>query len=144
MNRQMFIGGVDPLTKYTDVNYKAGSNVTITYVNNNATKKVDVTFSATGGGGGSVRSINSISTSQVAGSASGTDYVYICTGTITLTMPTASGNQNLYTIKNAGTGTITVLPDGGDTLGNDVSIIMPLRYTSVDLISDGITNWNIT
>lgn len=146
MNRQMFIGGVDALTKYTDMNLKAGSNVTITYANNNTTKKVDVTISATGGGpgGGIVRSVQSISASQLADSSSGTDYVYICTGTMTLTMPTASSNSNLYTIKNAGTGVITILPDGADTLDNDVSIIMPVRYTAVDLISDSVGNWNIT
>jgi len=46
MNRQMFIGGVDPLTKYTDMNLKAGPNCTITYANNNATGKVDVTISS--------------------------------------------------------------------------------------------------
>lgn len=144
MNRQIYIGGVDPLKKYTDINLKAGSNVTITYVNNETTKKVDVTIASSGGGGGSTRSVQSISASQTADSASGTDYVYICSGTMTLTMPTASGNSNLYTIKNAGTGVITVLPDGADTLDNDVSIIMPLRYTSVDLISDSVANWNIT
>lgn len=143
MNRQMFIGGVDPLTKYTDMNLKAGTNVTITYTNNNTTKKTDVTFSASGTGGSS-RSVQSISANQVLDSAAGTDYVYICTGTLTLTMPTASGSSNLYTIKNAGTGVITILPDGADTLDNDVSIIMPVRYTSVDLISDSVANWNIT
>lgn len=144
MNRQIFVGGSNPLTKYTDINLKASSNTTITYAENNTTKKVDITISATGGGGGTVRSINSISTNTVAGATAGTDYVYICSGTINLTLPTAALNTNQYTIKNAGTGTITILPIGTDTLDNDISIIMPLRYTSVDLISDGVSNWNIT
>ncbi len=51
-NRQMFIGGADPLTRYTDMNLKAGTNTTITYADNNTTKQVDVTFTATGGSGG--------------------------------------------------------------------------------------------
>lgn len=144
MNRQIYINGVDPLTMFTDINLKAGTNVTITYATNNTTKKVDVTLSASGGGGGTVRSITSISANTVAGNTPGTDYVFICSGTINLTLPTASANQNQYTVKNAGTGVITILPNGADTLDNDVSIIMPVRYTSVDLISDTVSNWNIT
>lgn len=60
LNRQMFINGVDPLTKYTDVNLKAGANTTISYANNDTTKKVDITFTATGGGSGSVVGVPSI------------------------------------------------------------------------------------
>lgn len=143
MNRQMFIGGVDPLTKYTDMNLKAGSNVTITYVNNNTTKKVDVTFSSSGGGGGSVRSINSISTNTVAGSASGTDYVYLCSGTITLTLPDAVANTNLYTVKNVGTGVVTIATTSAQTIDASPTVVMPVQYTAVDLISD-TANWNVT
>lgn len=145
MNRQIFINGVNPLTRFTDLNLKAGSNVTISYANNNATQKVDVTISATGGGGGgTVRSINNISTSQVAGSTSGTDYVYLCTGTLTLTLPDATaGNTNLYTVKNVGTGVVTIDTTSAQTIDNDLTVIMPVRYTSVDIISD-TANWNIT
>ncbi len=143
MNRQMFIGGVDPLTRYTDMNLKAGSNVTISYANNDTTKKVDVTFASSGGGGGSVRSINSISISTAAGSTSGTDYVYLCTGTLTLTLPTAIGNSNLYTIKNVGSGTVTVATTSAQTIDGSTTIILPVQYTAVDLISD-TANWNVT
>lgn len=144
MNRQMYIGGADPLTRYTDMNLKAGSNVTITYVNNNTTKQVDVTISATGGGGGgTVRSINSISSDTTAGSTSGTDYVYLVSGTTTLTLPTAVGNTNLYTIKNVGTGVVTVATTGGETIDNAANVTMPVRYTAVDVISDTV-NWNVT
>lgn len=144
MNRQITVGNTDPLTKYTDINLKAGSNVTITTANNNATRRVDITIASSGGGGGSTRSINSISTSQTAGSASGTDYVYLCSGTMTLTMPDATaGNTNLYTVKNVGTGIITINCTGGQTIDNDPTVIMPVRYTSVDLISD-TANWDIT
>jgi len=142
MNRQMFIGDVDPLTRYTDMNLKAGSNVTITYANNNTTKKVDVTFASTGSGG-SVRSINSVAVSTLAGSTSGTDYVYLCTGTLTLTMPTAVGNTNLYTIKNVGSGIVTVAYDGIETCDGSTTTVMPVQYTAIDIISDTV-NWNIT
>lgn len=142
MNRQIFIGSVDPLTRYTDINLKAGSNVTITYANNNTTKKVDVTIASSGGGGGSVRSINSVSTNTAAGSTSGTDYVYLCSGTMTLTLPTAVGNTNLYTVKNVGTGTVTVAT-AAQTIDGSSSITLPVQYTAVDLISD-TANWNVT
>lgn len=143
MNRQMFINSVDPLTKYTDVNLKNGSNVTITYQANEATKKTDITISSSGGGGGSTRLIQSVSTSQTAGDTAGVDYVYLCSGTMTLTLPTAVGNTNLYTVKNVGTGIITVDTTSAQTIDGDATIIMPVQYTSVDLISD-TTNWNIT
>jgi len=143
MNRQNFIGNVDPLTKYTDINWKAGSNVTITYANNNTTKRVDITISSSGGGGGTTRSINSISVDTAAGNTSGTDYVYLVIGTTTLTLPTAVGNSNLYTIKNVGTGIVTVATTGGETIDGATTQVMPVQFTSIDVISD-TANWNIT
>lgn len=143
MNRKVNFGGVDYLTRYTDINYKAGSNVTFTVVNNSTTKMVDVTIAATGGSGGTVRSINSISAPTTAGSTSGTDYVYLVTGTTTLTMPTAVANTNLYTIKNVGTSTVTIAFAGAETADGSTTIVMPIQYTAVDLISD-TANWNVT
>lgn len=142
MNRQIKFNGVDYLTKYTDINYKAGSNVTFTVQNNEQTKMVDVTITGTSTGG-MVRVITSISTNTVAGSADGTDYVYLVSGTTTLTLPTAVGNENLYTVKNVGSGVVTINTTGGELIDNDLTVIMPVQYTSVDLISD-TANWNIT
>lgn len=51
MNRQVSIGGSVMSTKYTDMNFIAGSNVTITKADNNTTKQVDITITATGGSG---------------------------------------------------------------------------------------------
>lgn len=143
MNRQNFINNADPLTRYTDINWKAGSNVTITYANNDQTKRVDITLAATGGPGGTTRSINSISTPTTAGSTAGTDYVYLVSGTTTLTLPTAVANTNLYTVKNVGTGVVTIDTTGGQTIDGNATITMATQFTSVDLISD-TANWNIT
>src|SRR3990167_2872664 len=50
MNRQIKVAGVDVLTKYTDINLVAGTNVTITTANDNTDKNVDITINSTGGG----------------------------------------------------------------------------------------------
>lgn len=144
INRQIFIGGADALTKYSDINLKAGSNVTITYTNNNTTKKVDITFAATGGSGsGIVRSINNISSDTTAAASSTTDYVYLISGTTTLTLPDATTNTNLYTVKNVGTGVVTINTTSSQTIDGSLTIVMPVQFTSVDLISDS-ANWNVT
>jgi thiamine pyrophosphokinase len=101
-----------------------------------------ITTSGTGGGGGISRSINLISTSQTAGSTASTDYVYLISGTTTLTLPTAVGNTNRYTLKNVGTNTVTINTTSSQTIDGSVSVTMAVQYTSLDLISDG-TNWNI-
>lgn len=143
-NRNIAIGGnTSVLSKFTDINLKAGNNVTITYTNNNTTKYTDITISATGGGGsvgGTIRSINNVNTSQVMGDTAGTDYVYIASEGIKLDLPTATGNTNLYTIKNVSNSSVLVT----GTIDNDANgAIMPIKYTSIDLISND-TDWNIT
>jgi len=141
-NRQIFIGGADPLTRYTDINLKAGSGITLSYANNDATKKVDITF-VSSGGAGTTRSITNTAVSSVVGSVAGTDYVVICTDGVAITLPPAAGNTNLYTIKNTAASSVAVLPDSAETIDSDSNIILSTQYTAVDLISDG-TNWNIT
>lgn len=144
-NRNISIGGnASTLSRYTDINLKAGNNVTITYANNDTTKNVDITISSSGGGGGSVtgiiRSINTVSTSQAMGDTAGTDYVYLATAGVKLDLPTGVGNSNLYTVKNISNSSVLV----SGTIDDDAAgVIMPVKYTSVDLISND-TDWKIT
>ncbi len=142
-----FAGNPSVLSRYNDINFKPGANVTISYANNDNTKMVDVTIASSGGGGGSVigttRSINTINTSQTAGSTSLTDYVYICSGGVNLTLPDAVGNTNLYTIKNTSTSSVLVSTTSAETIDTSANLILPIQFTSVDLISDG-SNWEIT
>lgn len=143
-NRNIAIAGnVNTLNKYTDINLKAGAGISITYTNNETTKYTDITIAATGGGGGIVREVNVISTNTNAGDTAGIDYVYVVSGTTTVTLPTAVGNTNLYTIKNVGAGVILITTTGGQTIDGDASLSLVTQFTSVDLISDG-SNWNIT
>ncbi len=99
-----------------------------------------LTWAAPSGGSGITRSINSVSGTTSAGAAASTDYVYNCTSTFTLTLPTAVGNTNRYTIKNSGTGTITVNTTSSQTIDGSLTAVMSTQYSSIDVISNG-TNW---
>lgn len=89
------------------------------------------------------KSINNVSTNTTAGSASSTDYIYLVSGVTTITLPTAVGNTNLYTIKRVGTGTVSVDTTLSQTIDGSTSpITIDVRYVSITLISDG-ANWNI-
>lgn len=143
-NRNIAVGGnTSVLSKYTDINIKPGSNVTLTYSNNNTTKYLDLTISATGGSG-TTRSINRVSTSASMGSTAGTDYVYVATAGVLLTLPTAVSNTNLYTVKNVAASSVMVATTGGQTIDGDSNIILNNQYTSVDIVNDGNDNWSIT
>ena len=88
------------------------------------------------------KSINIVSINTDAGSASSTDYVYLASGTISVTLPTAVGNQNLYTIKNVGTGVITINTLLSQTIDGSLTAPIKVQYLSLTIISDG-ANWNI-
>lgn len=91
---------------------------------------------------GNITTISSVSVNTAAGSTAYTDYVYLASGTINVTMPTAVGNTARYTIKNVGVGTVTINTTGGETIDGSLTAPLPVQYTSLDLVSDG-TNWNI-
>lgn len=91
---------------------------------------------------GATRSVNVVSANTAAGSTSGTDYVYLVSGTTTITLPTPVGNTNLYTIKRVGTGVVSIATTSGTIDGSASPITINVQYVSLDLISDG-TNWNI-
>lgn len=79
--------------------------------------------------------------SVTAGSNAKTDYVYIFTSTGTLTLPTAIGNTNRYTVKNRHSSTITVnFTSGQNADGSTTLTLQP--FTSLDFISDN-SNYNI-
>ncbi len=101
----------------------------------------DQTWAAVAASGIS-RSVNTISSPATAGAAASTDYVYLVSGTTTLTLPTAVGNTNHYTVKNVGAATVTVATTGGQTIDGSASASLPVQYASIDLISDN-TNWNV-
>jgi hypothetical protein len=91
---------------------------------------------------GSARSVNVVFSSTAAGANPMTDYYYFVTVTATITMPTAAGNTNLYTIKKVGSGVVTINTTSSQTIDGSPSASIPVPFTSLTLLSDG-SNWNI-
>ncbi len=76
-------------------------------------------------------------------SATVNDRVIDCTsGTFSVTIPLAANNTGrLFTIRNSGSGTITVARSGSNTISGQTSITLPGKG-SMDIVSDG-TNWHV-
>jgi hypothetical protein len=119
----------------------AGTNVTIT---GNGTTENPYQISSTGGGGGGsgiTRSISVISSNTTAGSTAGIDYTYICTGTLTLTLPTAVSNTNRYSVVSTD-GKTTVATTGGQTINGSSTATLPLANMTLEFINDN-ANWHV-
>jgi hypothetical protein len=92
---------------------------------------------------GIARVVASVSTATAAGSATSTDYVYLVGGSSTaITLPTAVGNANRYTITNVGSGTVMVATTSGQTINGSSIVTLPIQHMSLDFISDN-ANWAI-
>lgn len=87
------------------------------------------------------RSIVSTSGNTPAGAVAGTDYVYLVTGAHTVTLPTAIGNTNRYTVKNNHSAAITVDTTSSQTIDGTTTISVP-PANAVDIISNN-ANWSI-
>ena len=92
-------------------------------------------------GSGISRSVLIITTATTGAAVVSTDYVYLCSGITTFTLPTAVGNTNLYTVKNTGVNTITIATTTAQTIdGGTAPITITRQNNSLDFISNG-TNW---
>lgn len=69
------------------------------------------------------------------------DYMLDCSGTFTITLPTAVGFTGEYIIKNTGTGLVTLDGDGTETIDGNLSIALN-QYVTITVRSTG-TNWII-
>jgi hypothetical protein len=76
--------------------------------------------------------------------ATTSDYFIDCTtGTFTVNLFTAVGNTGrILIIKNSGTGTITVDPNGSQTIDGATTQTLSTQWSRVHIISDG-ANWKI-
>lgn len=96
----------------------------------------------TGPSGGLSRTISAISSPTNAGSTGNTDYVYLVSGTTTLTLPTAVSNTNRYSVTNVGTSTVTVATTSAQTINGSLTATLPIPNMSLDFISNG-SNWAV-
>jgi len=106
----------------------------------------------TGGTGGRNRLIVNVNGSHSpgsptdvdAGDAADTDYVYIVTGQeVTIILPTAVGNNNLYTIIRYDAYDVDVKFTGAETANGLTSVTLTSIFQSLDFISDG-TNYSMS
>jgi hypothetical protein len=68
------------------------------------------------------------------------DSIILANGTFTETLPSAASAVNRrYTVKNTGTGTITIAPASG-TIDGAANVTLTVQYSSFDFVSDG-TSW---
>ena len=85
--------------------------------------------------------ISLISENVVAGNEIGNHYIYLCTGSCTITLPTAVGNFNKYTIKRI-TGTQTINTTLQQTIDDSSFIQLLVDNKSEDIVSNQ-SNWKI-
>lgn len=68
-------------------------------------------------------------------------FIDVTANTVTITLPTAVGiTGKVYVIENSGAGTVTVDPDGSETLDGSATLDLTTQYSDVQIISDG-ANW---
>ncbi len=101
------------------------------------TAYVDTAVAAGGGGGGVTYSAITADPSPAV-----IAYHYSCTGTFTITIPTSQAAGSEIRIKNMGTGTITLDPQGSNIDGISTDYTMDVQYGALTLVSDG-TGWEI-
>jgi hypothetical protein len=71
------------------------------------------------------------------------DAIVLADGTFAVTLPYAKPSTNRsLTIKNIGTGTITVTAQSDETIDGAATYVMDAQYDTVQIISDG-TGWQI-
>ena len=69
-----------------------------------------------------------------------TDDVLLCNGTFTLSLPPCSeSKRKMFYLSNISTGTITIDPNGSETIGGETSVALSAE-AKITIISDG-SNW---
>jgi hypothetical protein len=71
-----------------------------------------------------------------------TQDVVFASGTLTLTLPSARAWARSVSIKNIGTGSVTIQGPYAQTIDGASNLIINIQYTAYTLIPDG-TNWLI-
>lgn len=84
-----------------------------------------------------------IRTTAVDTTLSASDEILVVSAGATVTLPKASNYKNKqFNIIRSGTGTVTIVPSGTDTINGDTSLDLVAQWSSVVVVSDGL-NWVI-
>jgi hypothetical protein len=95
-----------------------------------------------GANGGMSRVVSVVSAPVTAGAVANTEYVYLVSGTTTITLPTAVGNTDKYTITRTGSNTVTVATTSAQTINGSLTATLPITNMSLDIVSDN-ANWHV-
>lgn len=89
-------------------------------------------------------SVRGVATKTTTYTATADDGLLLCNGTFTVTLPAASslGAGFVYQIKNIGTGTVTIDPNGAETIDGQSTVAIANQYWSLTICCDG-SNWHI-
>ena len=92
-------------------------------------------------GSGITRIVSNITGNTTAPAVALTDYDYNCTGPLTLTLPTAVGNTNEYSVTRI-SGLTTVATTASQTINGSPTAALTINRMTLTFLSDG-ANWNI-
>jgi hypothetical protein len=135
-----FLASTAGLNDLSDVSFTAGAgidNYVLTY--DHSTTSWGAEASQGGGGGFTYSAITADPAPAVK------DTHYSCTGSFTITLPAVSGTTagDQIRVKNIGTGTVTIDGASSETVDGATTFAMDVQWSSITLVSNGSTGWEI-
>lgn len=159
MPPKISVNGVVISTRYADINFKAGSNITLTKADNNTTKQADFTITSTGGSG------SGINVETPTGAVNGTNTTFTTANNpvgVIIDNQIYWGVGDGYTVSGSGPYTITTNTDrppistirdfyisssGGFNIAtpsgtvNGINTIFTTSQTPIAVIIDNLIYW---
>lgn len=152
MNRQMLIDGANPLTKYTDINYVSGNNITITAASDDSKRRTNITIAGVLGQAAlnlkqnRALAISTKTTTYTITLADDTILADATSGSFVINLPTASSASGLiFVIKKIdSTGnTVTIDASGAELIDGQTTQTLDAALEAIRIQSDGTAWWII-
>ena len=93
-------------------------------------------------GGSSAPSVNTVAVGYTDATTTGQRIIIVTATAQTIILPTAVGNQALFTVKFNTTGKVTVACNGAQTIDGGTTAVLLNKYETITLVSDN-SNWVI-